>query len=121
MQFQTTTLDGAWLIQLQPARDSRGPLALGLAMEAVDVGLDSGWTPGSASKPRRSVSAPLLKIAARARAHFSKKGNPPSRESELWQEYWKVSSPPPVCGLPSSSAGLIASSPSGFSAARWTP
>ena len=33
MLFQTTTLEGAWLIQLEPARDSRGFFARTFCVE----------------------------------------------------------------------------------------
>ena len=50
MQFQPTTLDGAWLIQLQPARDSRGFFARTFCVEEFAAhGLETNY-------PQHSIS-----------------------------------------------------------------
>jgi dTDP-4-dehydrorhamnose 3,5-epimerase len=65
MQFQTTTLDGAWLIQLQPTRDSRGFFARTFCVEEFAAhGLETNY-------PQHSVSFSVHKGTLRG-MHFQR-------------------------------------------------
>ena len=73
MQFQTTTLDGAWLIQLQPARDSRGFFARTFCVEEFAAhGLETNY-------PQHSMSFSALKGTLRG-MHYQRE---PHSETKL--------------------------------------